>query len=83
MPLPGHGVTVGVAVNINQGHSASGLNDRDLDLQIAMDVAEATRGFDPREIDRLKRLVVQNSRPVNVPQLGDSSGTGDRTALLE
>jgi hypothetical protein len=60
MPLPGRSVTLGVAVNINQSHSAPSLNDGDLELQIAMDVAEATRGFDPQEIARLRRLAERN-----------------------
>jgi hypothetical protein len=52
----GSGVTVGVAVNVNTGHSAADLSDRDLDTHIALEVAAATNGFDPRVIERMKRL---------------------------
>jgi hypothetical protein len=38
------------------------LSPHDLDLQIAQHVSEATAGFDPREIERLKQLV-ENSLP--------------------
>jgi hypothetical protein len=57
MPAAGQGVTVGVAVNVSTSHSASNLNDRDLDVQIAVDVSEATNGFDQATIERMKRLV--------------------------
>ncbi len=52
----GAGVSVGVAVNVNTSRSTNEFTDRDLDMQIALDVAEATNNFDPRQIERLKRL---------------------------
>ncbi len=56
----GQGVTVGVAVNVSTGHSVSDLDDGDLELQIARDVAAATDNFNEETIARLKRLVARN-----------------------
>jgi len=61
MPLPGHSVTVGVAVNVNNGHSVVDQSNFDLDLQIAGSVAEATDNFDPRVLERMKRLLQKNA----------------------
>jgi hypothetical protein len=82
MPLPGHAVTVGVAVNVTAGQSRSDVSNYDLDLQIASSVAEATDNFDQRTIERMKRLV-ERCTPLDLRKVGDSSGTGPHTALLE
>jgi hypothetical protein len=82
MPLPGHSVNLGVAVNITTGHSRNDVTDHDLNIQIASDVKEATDNFDPRTIDRMKRLL-ERCAPLDLRQVGDTSGTGTHTALLE
>lgn len=79
MPLPGRSVSVGVSVNVSAGHSRNDASNHDLDLQIAADVREATNDFDPQVIARMKRLL-ERYTPLEV---GDNSGTGTRTALLE
>lgn len=82
MPLPGHAVTVGVAVNVTAGQPRDDVSNYDLELQIASSVREATDNFDPRTIERMKR-VVERFTPLDIRQVGDSLGTGTRTALLE
>jgi hypothetical protein len=72
MPSAGQAVTVGVALNVNTNHSTSSLSDRDLELQLAQDVSEATNGFDPQTIDRLRRLV-DRSRPALTLDAGSTS----------
>lgn len=59
-PLASQGVRVGVSVNVATGHPANNLGDRDLELQLAMDVSEATNDFDPATIAKLQRLVQKN-----------------------
>jgi hypothetical protein len=60
MPSAGQGVHVNVGVAVNTGSQAHDLSDRDLDVQIALSVAEATNGFDLDTIEKLKRLVARN-----------------------
>jgi DNA-binding Lrp family transcriptional regulator len=58
----GINVAVGVGVNVNshtQQLPAGKMTDLDLDYQLAMDVAEATHGFDEIEIARLRALAQQ------------------------
>jgi hypothetical protein len=64
----GAGVSVGVAVNVTTGRSASDLSNRDLDTQIAVDVAEATDNFDPQAIERLRRLAQRNRPALTMEQ---------------
>lgn len=58
LQLGGRPITVAVGLNISNREQprAGDMTDADLDRQLAMDVAEATHGFDPHEIERLRRL---------------------------
>ena len=56
----GQQIRVAVGVSVNANPPARELDDRSLELQIAMDVSEATLGFDAEEISRLKQLVERN-----------------------
>jgi DNA-binding Lrp family transcriptional regulator len=75
-------LTVGVAVNVSSGAPRNAVSDHDLDLQIAASVREATNDFDSRTIERMKRLLDRYA-PLDLRQVGDSSGTATATALLE
>jgi hypothetical protein len=74
----GRAVQVGVAVNVLSPQPGT-RSEADLDVMIAQRVSEATNGFDPAEIARLKFLAesVQQSTasPIRCsPQMVDSEG---------
>jgi hypothetical protein len=55
-------VSVGVAVSVSNGHQATGGMSADqLELSIAEEVSQATDGFNPAEIQRLKALLAGHS----------------------
>jgi hypothetical protein len=62
MPSASQGVRVGVAVNVTTGHSAGDLSIRELDVEIAQSVAEATNNFDPATIERMRRLAQRSAQ---------------------
>ncbi len=56
----GQGVHVNVGVAVTTSRPTNDLSDYDLDIQIAAEVSAATNGFDPKVIEKLKRLVARN-----------------------
>jgi hypothetical protein len=62
MPSVGHGSSVAVAVNVTTGHQANELTPRELDVQIALEVYEATDHFNVETMERMRRLVARNDR---------------------
>jgi hypothetical protein len=69
----GHGSSVAVAVNVTTSHPANGLTPHQLDTEIAVQVFEATNGFDADTIERMKRLLTRSRNDERILELTTAS----------
>jgi hypothetical protein len=67
-------IRVGVALNVNTAPPVRDLGPHDLELKIALDVAEATDNFDPDAIARMQHLI-RLRRPRELPLTATNSCT--------
>jgi|SRR5579862_6725354 len=74
----GTNVRVGVALSVTTPQATSTLSESELEQRIALEVFEATNGFDLATIDRLRRLAEGGAGNAILTQENDTELTHDR-----